>query len=203
MRGLSKSTMDLIEYADRLMAAELKWIDGACKGCVEVRITTDPRIRIVAGVDERRNSFPTSTADLSANERQFIAALQQLEFGRVESVRILKGELVLLPRPRFVRTVKFGAASPHAAEDPPTEFGLKRQIVELITCAKRGCRPDSSSRGSGRFAFLYGDREFRSIIVEGRFDWRAQSAPFESPDLGRSVQHDPGAANVTSSVLEY
>jgi hypothetical protein len=72
-----------------------------------------------------------STGDLFASERRFLAALDDIPFGRFEHMRIENGQLVLDPWPTIVRGVKFGTETP----TPPTssgEFDLKRQVVEFF-----------------------------------------------------------------------
>jgi hypothetical protein len=74
----------------------------------------------------------TSTRDLRASERAFVAAMSDLGFGRFEYLRIERGELVLDPWPAVVRGVKFGSQDPGAAKIPPDEFELKPQVAELF-----------------------------------------------------------------------
>jgi hypothetical protein len=74
---------------------------------------------------------PVTTHDLLPFEVAFIAAMQQLGFGRFEFLRIHKGELVLDPWPTTVRGVKFGSEEP-AASVPQGEFQLKRRVVEFF-----------------------------------------------------------------------
>ena len=59
--------------------------------------------------------------------------MQQLGFGRFESLRIHRGELVLDPWPTTVRSVKFGGGTtPNRPVDGSDEFELKTQIAELF-----------------------------------------------------------------------
>lgn len=73
-----------------------------------------------------------STRDLRPTERAFVAAMQQLGFGRFEFVRVERGELVLDPWPTAVRNIKFGTADPAALKQLPAEFDLKEQVAELF-----------------------------------------------------------------------
>jgi hypothetical protein len=77
---------------------------------------------------------PRTTADLRPNERRFVNALQDLEFGRFELIQIRSGEVVLDPWPSSVRDIKFGAASDgrESQQVIPEEFELKREVIELI-----------------------------------------------------------------------
>ncbi len=74
---------------------------------------------------------PVSTRDLLPSERAFVAAMQQLGFGRFEFLRIERGELVLAPWPDCVRDVKFCASSTRE-HLPGGEFLLKPQVAELF-----------------------------------------------------------------------
>ena len=62
----------------------------------------------------------------------FVAAMQHLGFGRFESVRIERGELVLNPWPATVRGVKFGSEESAGPQVSSDEFELKRQVVEFF-----------------------------------------------------------------------
>lgn len=77
-------------------------------------------------------SRPVSTHDLLPSERTFVSAMQHLGFGRLESLRIHQGELVLDPWPTTIRGVKFGSDDRSASMTPPAEFQLKRQVAEFF-----------------------------------------------------------------------
>ena len=51
---------------------------------------------------------PVTIQDLLPSEATFVAAIQQLGFGRFEYLQIRNGELLLNPWPVAVRDVKFG-----------------------------------------------------------------------------------------------
>ncbi len=72
-----------------------------------------------------------STRDLWPSERRFVAALEQLGFGRFEFVRIQRGELVLNPWPKTVQLLKFGAVEPEPSKRS-AEFELKKSTAELF-----------------------------------------------------------------------
>jgi len=72
-----------------------------------------------------------STCDLRPPERAFETAMRQLRFGRFESLRITRGELVLNPWPKMVRDVKF-CSKANQPEATSAEFSLKEQVVELF-----------------------------------------------------------------------
>ena len=73
-----------------------------------------------------------STRDLLPSERRFLAAMDDLGFGRYEHTLIENGELVLDPWPATVRGVKFGADCPARTRTPSGEFELKRQVSEFF-----------------------------------------------------------------------
>jgi hypothetical protein len=77
-------------------------------------------------------SRPTSTRDLSPSEQRFLQAMTELGYGRLESLRIERGELILDPWPSTVRHVKFSAARSASANDLPAEFELKKQVAEFF-----------------------------------------------------------------------
>lgn len=75
---------------------------------------------------------PTSTRDLLASERRSLLAMQQLGFGRFESLQIQQGELILDPWPTTVRGIRFSAGDAPAPRTVPDEFELKRQVSEFF-----------------------------------------------------------------------
>ncbi len=77
------------------------------------------------------NRRPNSTRDLRPSERRLVAAMQQIGFGRFESLRIEHGALAD-PWPTAVRSIKFGTDEEGATRERPGEFELKEQVVELI-----------------------------------------------------------------------
>ena len=78
------------------------------------------------------NASPTSTLDLHPSERRFLTAMQELGYGRFESLRIRRGEFVLEPWPTTIRSVKFGNASSNKPDDGSGEFELKQQTAQLF-----------------------------------------------------------------------
>jgi hypothetical protein len=73
---------------------------------------------------------PTRVSDLLVSERRFVVALDQLGFGRLEAVRIWRGELVLDPSPAMVQVLKFGTES--AAPSQSGEFELKGSLLQFF-----------------------------------------------------------------------
>jgi hypothetical protein len=72
-----------------------------------------------------------SASDLLPSERRLVAAMQRLGFGRFESLRIQRGELVLDPWPTTVKGVKFGQREAWS-QTPSDVFELKHHIVQLF-----------------------------------------------------------------------
>lgn len=84
-----------------------------------------------------RTEVLTSTRDLLPSERRFLMAMRQLGYGRFESLRIQRGELVLDPWPTFVRSLKFGNATSNCPFVRCSEFDLKRQAAEFFTYVRK------------------------------------------------------------------
>jgi hypothetical protein len=83
-------------------------------------------------VAPERVARPQSTQDLSPAERRLVGELQQLGFGRVETIRIKGGQLVLDPWPTVVRSVKFCTPAHSPPADGSEEFEIKKQLAELF-----------------------------------------------------------------------
>jgi len=73
-----------------------------------------------------------STRDLQPHERAFVDSMRRLQFGRVESLRITRGALVLDPWPTMVQSVKFATGESTDQQPVADEFELKRQVIELF-----------------------------------------------------------------------
>ena len=73
-----------------------------------------------------------STQDMLPSEATFLAAMQQLGFGRFEYLQIRGGELVLDPWPTVIRDVKFATPT---NTGKPTEHNseLRPQVAEFFT----------------------------------------------------------------------
>ena len=80
---------------------------------------------------------PITTEELLPSEVAFVAAMQQLEFGRFENLQIRGGELVLDPWPVTIRDVKF--ATPKNVGRPAQGAAeLRPQIAELFEYVRSG-----------------------------------------------------------------
>ena len=74
---------------------------------------------------------PATTQDLLPSEATFLAAMQQLGFGRFQYLQMRGGELVLNPWPVAVRDIKFAAAA-NCAKPSDATSDLRPQIAELF-----------------------------------------------------------------------
>jgi hypothetical protein len=74
---------------------------------------------------------PVTIQDLLPSEAAFVAAMQQLGFGRFEYLQIRGGELVFNPGPVMVRDVKFGSPVTTGKPSAPTSE-LRPQIAEFF-----------------------------------------------------------------------
>lgn len=75
---------------------------------------------------------PRSLGDLLPTEQTLVTAMQQLGFGRFESLQIRTGKVVLDPWPKTVRAVKFGSDHCETGRARLEESELKRQVLDLI-----------------------------------------------------------------------
>jgi hypothetical protein len=75
---------------------------------------------------------PLSTEDLLPCERRLVAAMQRLQFGRFERLKIQNGQPILTPWPVTIRGIKFGSEIASVDQMIASEFTLGRQVVELL-----------------------------------------------------------------------
>jgi len=72
------------------------------------------------------------TSSLSRPRLDLVGKMQELEYGWIEHLQVVKGEPVLQPPPRIVHNVHLGKARPGGQAPPDSGFQLKKQIVELF-----------------------------------------------------------------------
>ena len=77
-------------------------------------------------------SHLVSTTDLLPSEKRFVAYLRNLGFGRIVSIPIRNGELVLDPWPTTVQEVRFASSEAATSRTVSDKFDLKRQVVEFF-----------------------------------------------------------------------
>jgi hypothetical protein len=77
-------------------------------------------------------SQPTTKSSLSEAQRRLVALLQWMNFGRVEHLRVRRGEPLFDPPPRVIRTLKMGADNSRRRETSFEDFWLKRQTIEML-----------------------------------------------------------------------
>jgi hypothetical protein len=86
-------------------------------------------------MDTSTVKLPRRTAwahDLLPSDRRFLAAIDELVFGRFELLRIEPGELLLDPWPKTVRDVRFGSENATAHKGFREAFELRRPIIEFF-----------------------------------------------------------------------
>ena len=75
---------------------------------------------------------PITKAVLSESQSRLVELLQRINFGRVEGLHVRAGEPVFDPAPRVVQKLKIGADNAPRPEATLPDFGLKRQMIELL-----------------------------------------------------------------------
>lgn len=71
-------------------------------------------------------------ASLHPEGRRLLEICQQVNFGRIEGLRISEGHPCFVRPPRIVREIRFSAENGPRPELGATDFLLKRQVVELF-----------------------------------------------------------------------
>jgi hypothetical protein len=77
-------------------------------------------------------SQPISKSSLSKPQQRLVELLQQINFGRVESLRLAGGEPSFDPAPRVVQTLKMGGQNGPRDEAGLPDFWLKQPLVDLL-----------------------------------------------------------------------
>jgi len=80
----------------------------------------------------RRNHPQHLKGGLSLSRRRLVELMQDVNFGRLEGVRVRDAEPVLDPQPGIVREIKFGGENGPRPERHADEFALKSQVVEML-----------------------------------------------------------------------
>ena len=74
---------------------------------------------------------PTKSS-LSAAQAQLVELLQAVNFGRLESLLVSRGQPTFDPPPRVIQRLKFGGENGPRAEVGYGDFRLKHGVVELL-----------------------------------------------------------------------
>lgn len=74
---------------------------------------------------------PTKSS-LSEPRRRLLAAMQRLNFGRIEGLAIRNGEPVFQPAPRITQDIKIGGENGPRPELALEDFALKSPVLELF-----------------------------------------------------------------------
>jgi hypothetical protein len=76
--------------------------------------------------------FLTTKSGLSRAQALLVELLQQINYGRIEHLRIRAGMPVFEPPPRVVRTLKMCSDTGPRPEADLEDFSLKRQTIEML-----------------------------------------------------------------------
>ena len=69
---------------------------------------------------------------LGPDNRHLVAMMQSVNFGRIESLCVRGGKLIMSPPPRVIRDVKIGGENGKRPEAGLQDFALKKEVVELL-----------------------------------------------------------------------
>jgi hypothetical protein len=76
---------------------------------------------------------PISKSSLSEAQGRLVQLLQNLNFGRIECLRVKAGEPIFEPEPRVIQKLKMGGDNTPRPEAALEDFWLKQQTVEMLT----------------------------------------------------------------------
>ncbi|MCK4873632.1 MAG: hypothetical protein KAS72_12995 [Phycisphaerales bacterium] len=82
--------------------------------------------------DRRKRPPALSKRQLSSSRARLLEMMQELNFGRIENLRIRAGDPVFNPPPRRVYEIKFGGDNGPRPEAEIGDFALKRQVQDLL-----------------------------------------------------------------------
>jgi hypothetical protein len=75
---------------------------------------------------------PISKSSLSKAQARLVELLQIVNFGRIEALRVHRGEPIFTPPPRVIQTLKMGGRNGPREEVNLEDFWLKQPIVDLL-----------------------------------------------------------------------
>lgn len=71
-------------------------------------------------------------AELSPFCGQLVVLMQQLNFGRIENLKIRNGEPILVPPTRILKLVRLDKITTPRPETEKADFILKKEVIELL-----------------------------------------------------------------------
>ena len=74
---------------------------------------------------------PLNFQQLTAPRQRIVRLMQQIRFGRIEGL-VIKAGVPVLPPPRVVREIKFGADNTPHHEAATADYALKTQVQDLL-----------------------------------------------------------------------
>lgn len=77
-------------------------------------------------------NHPVTKSDLSQAQQQLVELLQNLNFGRVENLRIRAGQPCFVTPPRVTEKRKLGGEHGPRPEANLSDFHLKQSIIEML-----------------------------------------------------------------------
>jgi hypothetical protein len=119
-------------------------VDGCCQGCPDEeahgtanRPTPNGHLATPQFSPERLMNVPTTKSSLSDSEAHLLELLQQLNFGRIECLKVADGRPVLVPPPRIIQKFKMGGENSSRPEVSLSDFRLKQDVIELFSLMRR------------------------------------------------------------------
>lgn len=82
--------------------------------------------------DKEPNRRIVSKQHLTPSRARLVEMMQRLNFGRIEQLRVARGEPEFNPPPKVTREVKFGADNGSRAESALRDFTLKAEVCEML-----------------------------------------------------------------------
>ena len=73
-----------------------------------------------------------NTRHLSKARRHLLHKMQELGFGRIRQLAVMDGEPIVNPAPKYEKVHLFGRGKRPSPGESPTDFILKKKLVELF-----------------------------------------------------------------------
>ena len=80
---------------------------------------------------------PISKSSLTEVQGRLVELLQNLNFGRIEGLRVKAGEPTFEPAPRLIQKLKMGGENGPRRETVLPDFWLKAQTIEMLEAIAR------------------------------------------------------------------